>query len=250
MVSAIQTTVAKQPCCGGLTLSSRKELKMGSTTLPVGGVVKQLASFRDLSEGTLADLTVNPRHELVVAEGLPPGIELIRQGDSWYGKQTTSVVNLVTTAIPTTVAMAVLWNGETAGTGKSYIVTAAGCVQDVSEGAASYFQLFGELSIVTATQPATDDTAIIRGLIAGKTYGGKAKISRTVTVTDNGWWPIGHPTTATALSTTIAFAQGGRLDEPVIIPPGHFMALAVTAVNATGSGKCFFKWHEVTLPHA
>jgi hypothetical protein len=191
-------------------------------------------------------LAVNNRGEMPVAQGLPPSAELVRLGGSFYGKQGTSVVALTTTLVPTTVAAATLFNGEPTG-GKSYIVTAAGMITDVSAGAASSFTCYATTSILPlTTAPATTDVGPIRGLLAGKVYGGKANIAKTVTVTDNGWIPVG-PTIETALTATIGRSPGGALAEPIIIPPGFLLALAVNAVNTTVSGKCYFIWHEVQL---
>jgi hypothetical protein len=197
------------------------------------------------SEGD-ARLNINSRGDLCIAQGLPPNVELSRLGGSYFGKQATSVVCLTTTALPTTVAAATLFNGESNG-GKSYIVTAVGMLTDTSAGAAAYFQCFAETSILPlTTAPATTDVGNIRALAGGKVYGGKANIAKTVTVTDNGWIPVG-PVVETALTATIGRSCGGLLYEPFIVPPGYLIAVAVNATNATAAGKCFFYWHEVQL---
>jgi len=198
-------------------------------------------------EGAQKPLTLNPFDEQIVVQGLPERAEIVRLGNSWYGKQNSTVVAL-NQAVPTTVAASAMWNGEQQG-GKSYIIDGLGWIPDVSAGAAAMFQLYAQLSLIAVTAALTTaDAGVIRGLIAGKVYGGKAVISKTVTVTDNGWIPVGQPCNTAALIANLGYAVWGMVNGLFIVPPGHHINLAITATNATASGKCFYIWHERQIP--
>ena len=197
--------------------------------------------------GTLENMELSPRAEAVIQQSFPAGTESVRLGEAFYTIQGTGVVAL-NAAVPTTTAATTLWNGNAAG-GKSLIVVAVGATCTTSAAAAAQWQLFVEPSIVTAAAVLTTaDTGHTRSLLTGLTYGGGALVSKTVTVTDNGWLPVGKTTLEGALTGTIGYTVGGPLVVPFIIRPQYYLAVAHTAVNATLAAKTYFVFYEVQLP--
>lgn len=184
--------------------------------------------------------------EQIVSEGLPPLTEIVRQGNSWYGLVTTHTHTL-NQALPTIAAAATLWNGNATG-GKSLVIEAVGYKQDVSGAAANISQMFAMPSIAAvATVPATAEAGSIRGLRLGTTYGGNAKLSITVTVTDNGWIPLSGTLNTAALTATIGLGEYIPVNGLFIIPPGFYLALHCSGTAATAAFQSFFVWHEVQL---
>jgi hypothetical protein len=196
-------------------------------------------------EGIHAEVATTSGGSLITSQGQPELTEMVRQGQSWYGKGVVTSVSLGQ-VLPTTLAVSTLWNGNAAG-GKSYVLDGVGFWSDVSAGAVSWYQLYGMPSIVTsATAPATAEVGIIRGLRLGTTYAGNAKISQAVTVTDNGWLPLGNAVQAT---TTTALGMGNftKLNGLFIIPPQYYFCLHVSGTNTTAEMGFFYVWHEVQL---
>ena len=205
------------------------------------------SSVRSPGEGSLINMETNARGELVVAEGFPVGTEHVRLGEAFYAIQGTGVVAL-DDAVPTTTAGTTIWNGNGVG-GKSLIVIGAGAICTTSAAAATSWKLFIEPSIVSsAAVLTTADTGSCRSYLSGQTYAGGALLSKTVTVTDNGWMPVGAATGAEIITGTIGQVVGGMLPIPFIVKPGYYLATATVAVNATMAGKGFFIFYEVQLP--
>lgn len=216
------------------------DLKIG-----VSGQVRGSAA-RLPGDGNLTNQELDPRGQAIVSQAFPTGVESIRLGEAFYTIQGTGVVALAG-AVPTTTASTALWNGNTGG-GKSLIVTAVGATCTTSAGAATQWQLFVMPSIVTAASALTTaDSGSTRSLLTGLTYSGNAAVSKTVTVTDNGWIPVG-PSIETTVTATVGFTIGGKLAEPFIIRPQYYLAVAHTAVNATLAAKIYFTFYEVQLP--
>jgi hypothetical protein len=189
---------------------------------------------------------LNAKGEVLMAQGSAPLQELVRLGNSWYGKGVVTTAGLGQ-AVPTTAAASTLWNGEAAG-GKSYVIQGVGYLADVSAGAAALLTIWAQPSIVaTAAAPATAEAGVIRPLRFGKgTYGGGAIISQTVTVTDNGWLPL---TTMNTAALTANKGIGGyiELNGLFIIPPGHHLAMHSSGTNTTMEVGYYYVWHEVQL---
>ena len=199
----------------------------------------------EYGEGTDNALATTKGGELIVAEGLPKLTEIVRQGKSFYGKGVVTTATLNQTS-PTTTAASTLWNGNGIG-GPSFVLEGVGYVTDVSGGAANLLTIYIEPSIALATTvPATLEVGIIRPLRLGGTYGGNAKISQTVTVTDNGWLPI-HTMDTAALTANKGIGNYIPLNGLFIIPPGYYVALAACGTAATMEVGYYYVWHEVQL---
>jgi hypothetical protein len=209
--------------------------------------IRQLANTRSPSNDTLQYPEADFRGQLLVSDGFPYLFENVRLGEVWTAIQGTTTVFLAV-ALPTTVAQATLFNNNSVG-GKCLVLLGCTTTTSVSEGAAAHAQLFVEPSLIALTSlPATADTGTCRGYVTGSTYGGGGLVSKTVTVTDNGWIPVGGLAIPGALATTIGVVAGGMLSIPLIIKPGYYAAAATTSVNATGSGKVAFHFMELQIP--
>lgn len=188
---------------------------------------------------------VNTRGDQLVALGLPELTEVVRLGESWQVISASGIAPL--TAIPTTVAGLVLWNGESAG-GKSYVIDSVGIAEIVVDATQSNmttaFVMVGKPPV---TAPA--DAALVIRSLSGRTYGGRGRTVVGGTVVNDGWFPAGT-------SAPAAPAAGGSawkcMDWPLkglyIIPPGGSFNIHAVKVAAT-AGQCLLviRWHEVQL---
>jgi hypothetical protein len=200
----------------------------------------------NLGEATGQPLQITKGGELITAEGLPKLTEIVRQGKSFYGKGVVTTATLNQT-LPTTAAASTLWNGNGVG-GASYVLEGVGIWTDVSGGAANVITPYIEPSIVfSATVPTTVEAGVIRNLRLGAgTYSGSAKISQTVTVTDNGWLALTTYNTA-ALTANLGIGMYIPLNGLFVIPPGYYVAMHSVGTAATAEVGYYYVWHEVQL---
>lgn len=161
-----------------------------------------------------------------------------------FGKLTDAVA-AIATAIPTTTAAHVLYNGEPTG-GKSYLLDSVTWYCITSAGAATAIGMLGCLNIVPLTaQPATADTLTKVTSQNGKLYAGYAASSHTVTVIDDGWYPLPIQSAFPGAGTvTGGLTLHAALEGRVIIPPQCVFAVSVSTVGTTATGNLFFRWVE------
>ncbi len=193
--------------------------------------------------GDEAGLVMNPAGHLLTAQGSTSRAEGTRQGLR-YGKLTDAVVTIAN-AIPTVAAAHTLWNGEAQG-GKSYILESVTWQSITSAAAISGFGMVGCLNVLPLTAvPATADTLTKVTSMNGKVYGGRAKSSHTVTVPDDGWWPLPlNAPIVTGGTVTGGFVLHAPLDGSVIIPPGCTFGVSVLSIGTTAAGNLFYVWRE------
>lgn len=199
----------------------------------------------NFGQGTPQSPQITPRGESLVAQATAALQEYIRQGQSW-SKLSDEVVCV--TAVPTTTASFALWNGEPQG-GKCYIIDSLAWVCTTSAGAASKFAMVVQLdSKLYTAQPATADTATGIFSRSGRgAYSGRAKSSKTVTVLDSGWMPVGN-SIETALTATGGAQIEAQINGGLILQPQQLLCVAVIAVNNTAAGKVSYRWTEMPLP--
>jgi hypothetical protein len=197
------------------------------------------------AQGSSNSLQLTERGELLIAEGLPRLVDLVRQGSSWV--KLTDEVACVNAALPTTTAPHTIWNGEPAG-GKTYIIDRLNWTCTTSAGAAGHFSMCCMLNAATAaTQVATADTATAVTVLDGKAYSGNLKTSHTCTVVNDGWFTVGG-VFETALTATVGCQLDVLLPTPVLLRPGGRFSVGVVAVNATAKGILSVFGHEIQLP--
>lgn len=189
---------------------------------------------------------LNSRGDQLVAQALPERTEIVRLGDSWQTMLAAGVAPL--TAIPTTTAALVLWNGEAAN-GKSYVIDTVFCTEGVVDVTQSNMtSLFVMLGRPPVTTP-TDVALAIRSLSGKNAYSGRARTVVGGTVVNDSWFPAGTSAPAAAAAAGSAWKT---LDWPInglyIIPPGGSFNLHAVKAAATAA-QCFIgvRWHEVQL---
>ena len=172
--------------------------------------------------------------------------ELTRRGTT-FGKLTDAVA-AIATAIPTTTAAHTLWNGEPIG-GKCYIIDSLTWYCITSTGAASSFGMLACLNPTAVTaQPATADTLTKVTSMNGRVYTGAAVTSHTVTVVDDGWWPLNVQTAFPGAGTvTGGLTLHAAIDGRIILPPQRLLCVSVSTVGTTATGNLFVRWSEQTV---
>jgi len=196
-------------------------------------------------------LHLTPCGDGYMVQGLPELAEIVRLGDSW---QVLSAAWTALTAVPTTVAIQRIWNGEP-GNGKVYVIDSVCVFRPIIDVTTDdSFCVFAQnvrAPIVTAVP--TDDGTVIRGL-SGKTYGGRArKDTGTANSGVTGRWDfIGSaPYTATAIAGTAWACVDIPLLGRYVIPPGGAFDIHAAEITATASGlRSCIRWHEVQIPYA
>lgn len=189
---------------------------------------------------------INTRGEQIIAQGLPELTTLVSLGDSWQVALASGLAAL--TALPTTVAGISLYNGEQS-LGKCYAIDSFGSWEAVVDATQTdVTAIFAMQNVAPATAP-TPTALTVRGL-SGRTYGGRAKVVTTLTVTNDGWF-------AHATSGQMAAAAAGanwKVNEVqcrglyLVQPGGMFNVQAVKAAAAAAAQQFFFvRWHEVQL---
>jgi hypothetical protein len=207
------------------------------------GNVRSLVVPSNTNEASPGLVGVDPRGAMYVSQDLPERAELARLGSSVI-MRTDSVACV--TAMPTTAAAHTLWNGESPG-GKSYVIDRITWICATSAAAASSFAMVAVVNKAsTATVPATADTVAQTVYSTGKGYAGKAKVSHTVTVVDDIWFPLGQ-TFTTALTATVGSSLDASVNGMIVLAPGYVLGVSVIAVNTTAKGTLAFWFHEAQL---
>lgn len=203
-------------------------------------------SASNYGDGSEALAAVNNRGDLCVAQSLSPYAEGVRLGDTWQvGHATGSAFTNVAT-MPTTRAELVLYNGEPALGGKSYVIESAAFVSLTSITAAASVSLIGQL-VGSGTAP-TDDTAQLITSMSGRpTYGGRARraVANTAFALANKWQVLASA--GPSGTASIGFGVRAQIDGQIIIPPGGVFCLNAIVGTATGTSLIQVTWSERQL---
>jgi hypothetical protein len=194
-------------------------------------------------------LAINNRGELIVVQGLPELIELVRMGQSWQVSLSTGLAAL--TALPTTTAGLSLWNGEAGDAAKAYVIDSFGSVEEVIDATqADTTAIFACNNVGVVTAP-TDAGLTIRSL-SGKKYGGLARTVSGATITNDGWF--GHGAEGQAPLAPAVAGANWKINEVKLRVPylvragGMFNVVAVKAGAAAAAQQFYFvRWHEARL---
>src|SRR5574343_49786 len=164
---------------------------------------------------------------LSVNQFLPSRAERVRLGKTWTARNT----DLVTTAsaLPTTAAPVVLYNGNGAG-GASLIIERISVFQSVVDATQSDMTCVLFQISPAGQEAAPADETNSKVSMSGKTatYNGNARLSVDVTLgTDRGWFPLGQslPAGLTAVAGAIWKSQVFDIDGLIIIPPTAMLSL-------------------------
>ena len=88
---------------------------MAQSTVDTYGIVKGAAETYAATAGQETRTVHNPRGDQLVAQSLPSYAELVRLGNTWSMRTATASAFNAVAALPTTLAAAILYNGEAAG---------------------------------------------------------------------------------------------------------------------------------------
>jgi hypothetical protein len=187
----------------------------------------------------------------LIASQMSPRAQTVALGDSWRVRTQTAFAAV--TAIPTTTAPFVLFNGEsqTSGVGKSYAIDSIALARIVVDATQSDTSAVFAMVSAGAVAAPTDDTGMtIRSLSGRKLYDGLARKAVAQTVVDVTWFPIGNSSFVTSVLgggpwNTAEF----NLDGLIVLPPGRTLNLVVIQV-AGAAAQCHLdvRWHEAFLP--
>jgi hypothetical protein len=212
------------------------------------GWVRGLTPFNFGADTPLGRVAINPRGDVLIAESLPPGVELVRLGKSWQVRTAAAFAALA--AVPSAAAALSLYNnysdGDTPWCLLIESVFATKIAVDVTQ--VNQFSLWGMNNITGVTKPA-DSSLAIRSLSGRKSYDGKAFCSVALAVTDEGWFPLGN---SPAQASAVAGSPWATLDEKLkplhIVQPKGMYNLHVTTVGAAaGQFHCGIRFHEAQL---
>lgn len=218
-------------------------------------ITKFAARVRGLFAGNYPEnredeqVVMGNRGELLVAQGLPELVEIVRLGESYQIASTTGQAAL--TARPTTVAGLSLTNLEPSG-GMCLIIDSFGSWEEVVDATQTdVTALFAMLGMRTSTAPSggTAETGL-------KSLSGRAAAASIITalrgstVVNDGWFP--HAT-AGQMAAAAAGANWKVNEAAVrgmyIVPPGAaFSIQAVKAAAAAALQQFFYiRFHRAQL---
>ena len=189
---------------------------------------------------------VDTMGNLQVGQFLPERASIVRFGRSFTVQDTTSVVDL--TGVPTTTASFTIWNGEP-DQSRVLVIDRAFATVTTSAGAASAHTLYCMLNKGPVAAPSGNTLTVSSQ--TGNQYPGKAVFGRSVTVTNDGWFPcpdMGAAAGAASATTTIGLTADSRINGAIIVPPRHQFSLAMMGVNATEAARFGVAWHEAQIP--
>ena len=191
--------------------------------------------------GQPTSLDANERHELIVAQGLPPYAEMTRKGNGWSVMSVLAVAGLVVR--PSTVAAFEIWNGYPSG-GKSLIVTRLFWFNLVSAQVAQGVSGWASVAAAKAA-PSAGANVVVRGN-SGKAYGGPVIAGLGTTVIDSGWfpWAIGSIKPIEATVTPNGGAIGEDVAGQLIVPPQCSLCLHAVAQTTASTFTQGASWYE------
>jgi len=189
---------------------------------------------------------------LYTQKDLPDYADLVRRNLVWRVAETTGVAALIGSTYPTTASQLVLYNNESEGSGKSYVILGVTASQIAAAAAlASWHVIFGVSQIKQTTLPTGDLAAsVIRPLRGnGGSYSGRALVDLAPTLNVD---PIYQPLPGSMNSSinVVSLAGSGlgiRVDGLIILPPSSQMALAVIASDVGITTRLGIIWAEIYL---
>lgn len=195
------------------------------------------------------EVHMNNEGDVHAALGALPLADLVRMGDSW---QILTAAWTAGTALPTTVAINRLWNGEPAG-GKFYVIERVAVFRPIIDVTTiDQFTVFAQ--VVRPPVAAFTDVAMsgVISLCGKPNYSGRARKDTGVAASaETGRWQIIG--TSPPIATAIAGSAWQCIDIPLrglyIVPPGGAFCIHAAEVTATASAlRAAVTWHEVQMP--
>lgn len=223
---------------------------MAQSTTNIYGTTKGGAEVFANTAGQEIEAVFNPRGDQLVAQSLPSYAELVRLGRTWTMRTATASAFNAVAALPTTLAAAILYNGEAAG-GLSYVIHSIFCTTIVTAAAATQYSLLAQVlpgPLGVATAPTHSATTTLLTSRSGKAaYNGLAK--RAVNVTTfftDGWEVVG--TQGGLAAANVGGGVFADIGGSIIIPPAGALGINVVAGTVNTAGMIVgCTWSEVQL---
>lgn len=214
---------------------------MGIGTYIAGWV--RSTSATNYGDGSESLLATNNRGDLCVAQSLSPYAEGVRLGDTWQTGHATASAFTNVAAMPTTRAELVLYNGEPALGGKSYVIESASFISLTSVAAAANVTLIAQI-VASGTAPTDDANQLITSQSGRPTYGGRARraVANTAFAVANKWQALASAPTGVAAS--IGLCVRAQVDGQLIVPPGGILCLNAIVGTAVGTSLIQVIWSE------
>lgn len=195
------------------------------------------------NDGNAVFAASNEKKEQLVAQGLPPYAELVRQGTGWGTMSTSAVAGLVVR--PSTTAAFEIWNGYPSG-GKSLVIDRIFYFNLVST---NVIEGFSGWACVTAPKAAvTSGSFTVRGN-SGQAYGGPVICQASSTIVDSGWFPWTEAYQKGAGGVVPFGATSVKVEGRLIVPPQCSLALHVVSSLVGQTFTQGAQWYEVQLSH-
>src|SRR5512142_2156128 len=195
---------------------------------------------------------LNERADFLMAQALPERAELVKMGGSWHASIPTGSVFTTVAGWPTTRAELVMSNGNQAG-GVSFVIDYVWGATIVTETAASFLTLIGQISPAGAVAVAADNAAVLRVSQSGKAaaYGGNAKfaLANTAFAVASKWQVL--PNQVGGLgpgAVSIGQYSTAQVNGLLVVQPQATLCLNVVVGTAVASAAMLgVVWHEVQL---
>lgn len=218
------------------------------SALTLQGQIVRGAAAGNYPEMSRVPINANNRGDQIVVQGLPALTEVVRMGNSYQAITGTAAAAL--TAIPTTVALVTVWNGEPA-MGRSYVIDSVFWTKIIVDTT----QVEAGPTMFCMNNTANPIAAITGSLtpvsLSGRrNYAGLGLVGVGQTVTNNTWFPCG--TTSAGIVPAIAGSGWQAADYDLrgmyIVPPAGAFSIGLAEITATASKfQLGMRWHEVQL---
>ena len=187
---------------------------------------------------------------LYTQHDLPIYTDLVRRNLVWRVSQSAATAAVIGSTYPTTACQLALYNNESEGSGKSYVILTIGAVQ-IGAGAAlaAWNIIFGVSQIKQTTLPTGDLAAsVIRPMRGnGGSYSGRALVDTGPTLDiDPIYQPLGA-SVSNPVNSLAGPAQVHRIDGLIILPPSSLLAIHVVAADTGVTTRAAIVWAEIAL---
>jgi hypothetical protein len=207
------------------------------------GIVRR-GSVPDYNDGSTSQISINPRGEQLEVNALPLKAEYVRLGDSWSCQTATGSAFAPVAAMPTTLAVLALYNGNP-NPGATLVIDAIWYMSLTSMAAASSATVIYQVSASAAAL--TDDAAQLINSPMGKVYSGLTKRAINVTtMTANKWTAVGCGPASAAAS--IGYGVFCEINGGIQVRPGSTLGVNAVVGTAVGTAVMGIAWHEIYLP--
>jgi hypothetical protein len=186
--------------------------------------------------GTASDLHANQAKELLVATGMPDGVEMARRNDVAYQQVQTSTLLAPLVAVPTTTAALELW--VALNSSRVMVVESLFADQILATAAAQEYAIY---ACVTRPKAVPSLTALAITDVNGNadaitpTVGGEVVTGVGTTVVANGWRPYGPPHGGALAAATPMGSWEAPINGRLIVRPGQSLVVHVVGSLATAS---------------